>query len=890
MTWRLGRRPRRDEELEEEIAHDLRLDTEERIEAGVPPSDAEQASRKDFGNILLIKEDARNTWTYGVMVMRFAQVVYDVRHAFRRSVRRPTFTVTALAVLAFGIAANVVVFSIANAVLLKPLTFPDPDRVVIFQTISPTGADVSASPVMYAHWRQQTSVIQDVAAFQNARLADWTNGTTSEQIRVNRVSADYFRLFGASVVRGHTFTDQEDRPGGDAVIVVSHGLWMRRFGGAEAIGQKMDLNGASYTIIAVLDASFRVDDFGHAPDAWVPLQVDAESRTQGHSFSVCARLRPGVTLAHAQEQLRFSTEEFRRDVPNTLPKTSTFSVEPVQEALVGNTRPLFFVLLGAVVFVMLIACSNIANLLLLQAARRRREIAVRAAIGADRRRLVRQLLTESLLLSVSGGAVGLALGWAVMRLLLSMGLSGLPRLNDVTAVSLDWRVIAFTVTLSIATGVLFGLAPALRVSHVDLSAATNADDARSNRGPGRRRVEAALVVLQVSLALVLLIGSALFMRTVFALTRVDAGFDPDQVLALRASLSGPEFAATLRADAIVRRGMAALGAVPGVAIVGAAYGLPLEGGGGLPFEIVGRPLPAGQTYHGGASWQAVSPGYFEALRIPVLRGRDFTASDGQRNPAVMVINDVMARRYWPHEDPLGQHVLPGHGVGPQFQDEPVREIVGIVGSIRENRLDRQPGAEMYEPLAQLPDVANAWVASGSAMAWIVRTTVAPEALARTLPQTLQRATSLPVSDVYSMDEVVLHSLLRQRLSMWLMAGFGVAALLLAAIGVYGLIAHSVEQRTREIGIRLALGAEASRVRRMVIWEGMCLTVVGTVVGLLAALALTRLIAQLLFNVQAWDPSTFVIVPVLVAIVAGLAVWLPARRASRIDPIVALRYE
>ncbi|HEY6359176.1 MAG TPA: FtsX-like permease family protein, partial [Vicinamibacterales bacterium] len=470
----------------------------------------------------------------------------------------------------------------------------------------------------------------------------------------------------------------------------------------------------------------------------------------------------------------------------------------------------------------------------------------------------------------------------VVRLLLSMGL------RDVTTANLDWRIIAFTMTVSIVTGVLFGLTPALRVSRVDLAAMSSAD-ARSDRGSSRRRVEAVLVVLQVSLALVLLIGSGLFIRTVFALTRVDAGFDPDHVLTMQASLSGPEFGANALVDVIVRRGTAAIGALPGVAVAAASYGLPLEGGGALPFEIVGRPLPSGQTFHGGAGWDVVSPGYFEAFRIPVVRGRDFTADDERGNLAVMVINDVMARRYWPHEDPLGQHVVMGRGVGPQFQDEPVREIVGIVGSIRERRLTDTPGAEMYEPMAQLPDVANAWMASGG-MAWIVRTTVAPESLARTLPQVLQRATARPVSDVRLMDEIVLQSILRQRVSMWLMAGFGVAALLLAAIGLYGLIAYSVEQRTREIGIRLALGADAPRVSRMVIWQGMRLTVAGTVVGLLAALALTRVLGRLLFNVRAWDPRTFIVVPVLVAIVAALAVWLPARRASRVDPMVALRYE
>jgi predicted permease len=674
------------------------------------------------------------------------------------------------------------------------------------------------------------------------------------------------------------------------VVVVSHRFWTRRFGGADVIGQAMRLNGESHTIIGVLDAAFRADDLGVEPDVWVPLRLDSASRTEGHFFAVGGRLRPDVTLEQAEAQVRLSTDAFRQEFPSALFRDSAFTVRPVREALVGDARPLFVVLLGAVTLVLLIACSNLATLLLLQGAGRRREMAVRAAMGAGRGRMVRQLLTESLLLSCCGGAVGLALGWVTMRLVLAMGLSGLPRLNGALSVSLDWRVALFTVVVSIATGVLFGLAPALRVSRAELSAVAQSADGRSSRGPERRRIEALLVALQVSLALVLLIGSTLFMRTVLALTRVDAGFDPGNVVTMRASLSGPDFASAPQVDAVVRRGMEALAAVPGVTQVGASCGLPLVDGGGLPFEIVGRPLPAGQKFHGGAGWWAVSPGYFEALRIPLRSGRRFTGRDVRQNPAVVVISDVMARQNWPDEDPIGKRLVLGHGIGPQFQDEPVREIVGVVGSVRTGGLEKRPGAEAYVPQAQLPDVANAFVLTGAPMAWIVRTATPPGTLDRTLQQRLQQTIGLPVSDVRSMHEIVLRSMLRQRLSMWLMAGFGIAALLLAMIGLYGLVAHAVEQRTREIGIRLALGAQASRLRRMVIWQGMSLIIPASAIGLLAALALTRLIARFLFDVQAWDPATFVLVPVLVAIVAGLALWLPARRASRVDPIVALRCE
>ena len=816
-----------------------------------------------------------------------AQLAFDVKHACRRYTRTPTFALTAVAVLSLGIAANVTVFSMANAVLLRPLTFLEPERVVLFQTASAAGAVSSASPVMYGHWRKQTEVIQDVAAFHPAVLND-TSGPNPVQVRASRVSADYFRLFGATPARGRTFTVEDDRPGGDLVVIVAHRVWATRFGAADdIIGRSMRLDGESYTIVGVMDESFRADDYGSGVDMWLPLRLDPASRTEGHFFAVAGRLRPNVTLAQAQGQVRRSTEDFRREFPNALSRGSAFGVQPLREALIGNTRTVFLVLLVAVAFVLLIACSNLATLLMLQGANRRREIAIRAAIGAARGRIVRQLLTETMLLSLVGGAVGLGLGWLAVRALLA-NISGLPRLLD--SVTLDWRVVAFTTALSFATALLFGLVPALRVSRGALTAGTTAAAGPSSRGPERRRIEAGLVVLQVSLALVLLIGSGLLIRTVAALMRVETGFNPDHVLTMRTSLSGPDFASAARVETLVRQGKESIRAVPGVVAVAASWRLPLADGGALPFEIVGRPLPDGRPYHGGAGWLAISPGYFTALEIPLMRGRDFTGDDSGRAPAVVIINEVLARQNWRDEDPIGKHLVLGRGVGPQFADEPVREIVGVVGSVRARRLETDPGAEVYVPQAQLPDVANAFVASGAPMAWLVRTSVPPETLARTLQQTLEQASGLPVSNVRSMNEIVLRSISRQRLSMWLMAGFGAAALLLAMIGLYGLVAYSVERRTREIGIRLALGAAASHVKKLVIWQGMRLLVSATVIGVLAALAVTRLMARLLFQVQPWDPASFVVVPALGLVVTGLALWIPARRASRVDPLVALRFE
>jgi predicted permease len=821
--------------------------------------------------------------------MNLVQIVYDLKYALRRFASTPAFTCTVLAVTALGLAANIAVFSIVNAMLLKPLPFPDPDRVVVLGTKRTDGTGIGASPAMYAHWRKQSSVVTEVTAFQSAPVT-LSGGAIQEQVRAGRVSASYFRVFGAEAPRGRTFTEEEDRPGGARVVVLSHGLWMRLFGGNDVIGQPLSINGEPHTIVGVLGSDFEVTDFGPPPELWVPFQLDPLSKTHGQFFGVVARLTPGVTLEQARDRLQVSTEEFRREHPNTMGGQSVFTADRVGDALVANARPILFVVLGTVSFVLLIACSNVASLFLLQATGRAQEIAVRAAIGAGRGRIVRQLLTESLLLSIGGGVIGLALGNLAFRLFLTAGLPRLPRLTDASAATLDWRVVAFALGLSILTGVLFGLAPAIQVSRASLSSATKSADGRSSSGPRRRRTQAMLVVAQVSLTVVLLVGAVLFIRTVAALTRVDAGFDPHDVLTMRTSLSGPQFRTATQVAALVQRGSEALRAVPGAAVVGAACGLPLEGGYGLPFVIPGRPLPAGQFRHGGAAWLAVSSGYFEALRTPVLRGRTFTDRDMLQSPPVAIIDEIMARQYWPDRDPLGQRVVLGHGVGPQFQDEPEREIVGVVGSVRGNRLSDAPGAQVYVPQGQLPDAANLFIARGAPMAWIVRTNARPEALARSLQTALEQATGLPVSNVRTMDEIVRRSITRERFGMWLTTVFSAIALVLAAIGIYGLISYSVEQRTVEIGIRLALGAEAAKVKRMIMWQGLRLALVGLAAGLFVALGVTRLIARILFGVRAWDPATFAIVAIVVLIVALLAAWLPARRASRIAPIVALRYQ
>jgi len=822
--------------------------------------------------------------------MALSDFLTDVKHSIRMFAQSPGFTVAAVAALAVGIGANTAIFSIVNAVLLKPVPFPDPDRLVVFQTTGPQGAFSAGSPAKFQFWREQSSVVQDVVAFRS-NVVNHTGRGLPIQLRATQASADYFTLFGARTIRGRTFSADEDRPQGNPVAVLSYHLWTGRFDrDPEIVGKSISLGGSPYTIVGVVDPAFDFSEFGPAPELWVPFQLDPGTSDQGHYFQVAGRLKPGVTVQQAQARLKLSAEEYKRKFQNALQRDQGFSVQPLREELVSNVRPTLLVLLGAVAFVLLIACSNVANLLLVRASGRRREIAIRAAIGAGRGRIIRQLLTESVLLSLGGGLLGLVVGVVGIRALLAINTAGLPRVGESgAAVGVDWRVLAFTLVVAVGTGILFGLIPALHASRADLNTALKESSGRSGTGFRQNRTRSLLVVTEVALALILLIGSALLIRTAVALNTVDPGFDTTNVLTMRMALNGPQFATSEGVEQVIRTGVEQLRGVPGVVAASASCCVPLEGGYGLPFLVVGRPLTDG-PFHGGGGWLTVSPGYFEVFKIPVKRGRTFTDRDTAQAPPVVIINEAMAHQYWPKGDPLQDRLVIGRGVMREFATEPERQIIGIVANVRDGGLNDEPGPAMYIPQAQVPDAVNALNGQISPMAWVVRTAVEPQSLRAPIQDALQNATGLPVSDVRSMNQVVSRSISRQRFNMWLMSVFGGAALLLAAIGIYGLLAYSVEQRTQEIGIRLALGANAPQVRRMVVAQAMKLATAGMVVGIASALGLARLITSLLFGVQAWDPSVFVGVPILLGLVALIAAWMPARRASQVDPVQALRYE
>ena len=816
-------------------------------------------------------------------------LLQDLRHAVRGLVRSPGFTLAAVAALALGIGAATAVFSIVNTVLLKPAPFPEPDRIVWLQVVSPQGRNPGGSPAKFAYWRAQDDVLQHVSAFRGGRIND-TGGDVPEQLRWAQVSADYFRLFGAPIVAGRAFTAEEDLPNGPKAALVGERLWERRFDrDPEIVGRSLSLSGEPHVVVGVVSADFDFSDFGAAPDVWTPFQLDPNSTDQGHYFTVAGRLRPGLSLAQAQAALARTTAAYRERHPEVFPEgEAAFGAEPIREMLVRNARPLLLVLLGAVGLVLLIACANVANLLLVRAVGRKREIGLRTALGAGRGRLVRQLLTESVVLSVIGGGLGLAAGVAGVRALLSVSTVGLPRIGaDGALVAVDWRVLLFAVAVSVGTGVLFGLIPALQGSRADLGTTLKEGGGRTGSGFRQNRTRALLVVGEVALALILLIGSALLIRTSIALNAVDPGFDAANVLTMRTSLTGPRFETAAGVEQLLRTGVDRVRAMPGVEHAAATCCVPLEGGFGLPFIISGRPLEDG-PFHGGGGWVTVSDGFFEVFRIPVRRGRVFTDRDAGGTPPVVVINETMADRYWPDGDPLTGRLVIGRGVMQQFADEPERQIIGVVADVRDAGLDADPQPRMYVPQAQLPDAVNALALEIAPMGWTVRTRTSPAALSGPIQDELRLATGLPVSDVRTMDEVVSRSTARQRFNMLLMTVFGAAALLLAAIGVYGLMAYSVEQRTQEIGVRLALGAGTGRVWRMVVMQGMGLVAAGVVIGVASATGLTRLLASFLFGVEASDPATFAAVAFVLAGVALGAVAVPARRASLVDPLLALR--
>jgi putative ABC transport system permease protein len=818
----------------------------------------------------------------------------DLRHSIRVLLNSPGFTTIAIAALALGIGANTAIFSVVNTVLLQPLPYPEPDRIMRIERSFPQGTGSSSSIPKFMAWKKNNQSFEAMTIYDSQGLGfNLGSGDRPEQVSVIHVSQDYFRVFGAAPALGRVFLPQEDLPGGAKVALVTSDLWKTRLGGDPSlVGKPLILGGDPYIVVGILSAGFHSDP---PSDVFIPTQADPNSINQGHYLLVAGRLKPGVTVEAAKANMKMAGDRFREANPKWMDKTESVTVVPLREALVGDVKPALLILIGAVGFVLLIACANVANLLLARASGRHKEIAIRTAVGASRGRLISQLLTESVLLAAVSGLVGFLVGAWGVRILLALSPGNLPRVNardHVTSIvtALDWRVLAFTFGIALITGVVFGLFPALHISKLDVNATLKETSGRSGTGLRQNRARSILVASEMALAVILLVGAALMIRTFVGLRSVQPGFDPHNVITMQTSLSGGRYDSTAKVENMVHQVVQRVEALPGVLSASATVMLPIEGGIDLPFLIEGRPPANGDQYTGDEQWRAVSPHYFSAFRIPLLRGRSFEDRDTGKSEHVLIINQAMAKKYWPKGDPVGQRITIGKGLGPQFE-EPTRQIVGVVGDVRENGLRTSDQAVMYVPQGQVSDPLTQLANSVIPMSWAVRTASDPAALTNAIQRDILAVDGqLPVSKIRTMEQVVSESTARQNFNMLLLTIFAGMALLLAAIGIYGLMSYTVEQRTQEIGIRMALGAGRGDMLKLIVRQGMLLSGIGVAVGLAAAFGLARLLSSLLFGVKTTDPLTYSAVALVLISVALFATYIPAWRATKIDPLIALRYE
>jgi putative ABC transport system permease protein len=799
-------------------------------------------------------------------------MISDLRFAFRLLIKNPVFSLIAIVTLTLGIGANTAIFALVNGVLLHPLPFPHPNQIVYFEGYNRAQGitDSNISFPDYLDWSKQTDLFASTAAYYNANSNLSADGAEPERVPRAGVTAGFFDVLGVQPVRGRAFLPEDDQPDAGSVAIISDGLWKNRFGSdPNIVGKKIMVSARPVTVIGVMARGF---EYPERTQIWLPSGLVAnEEPRDNRSMSAIARLRPGVDIARAQAQINAINARLAQQFPDTS-KGWDARVRGLQSYLVRDVRSALLAVLGAVGFVLLIACTNVANLLLTRAAARQKEIAIRAAMGASRARVVRQLLIESLLLSAIGGVCGMLLSFWLKDVLLAMIPEGAPRLETVR---IDYIVLAFVVAISVLTGIVFGLLPALQASKLDVSSALKLGG-RFGDAHHRANVRSLLLIGEVALSLVLLIGAGLLIKSFVRLQEVRPGFNPHHVLIASIALPGAKYKEAQRPE-FFRELKQRLESLPGVQTVGGGVNLPLAASNysiGRAFIPEGRPLTANESQ--AASYSTITGDYFRALTIPLLAGRLFDDRDHAGAAKVAIVNELLAKRFFGS---------PGGAIGRRiniWRDEKfAREIVGVVGDTKPSTLDQETGEQIYVPHAQ----DESW----NFMALVIRTASDPSSLAAAVRQEVQAIDrDQAVYNVRTMDDVVRNSLGTHRVSMQLFTVFAIVALLLAAIGIYGVMAYSVTQRTAEIGLRMALGAQRSDVLRLIVRQGLSLTLIGVAAGVVGALALTRVISNLLFHINATDPATFVAVVFFLIVVALVACWLPARRAARTDPMTALR--
>ena len=856
-------------DIDEEMRAHIEMETQANRRLGMTPEEASLSATKSFGNVASIRDLAYEVKGGGLI----ETTLQDLRYSGRLLLKHPGFTVTAALILSLGIGANTAIFSIVNAVLLRPFPYHAPEQLVM---IGEGAAGGAVSYPNFVDWRDDRTVFEAASAVRPNENFNLIGVGEPERLQGRLVSAGFLTLLGITPVVGRDFVQDDDRPAATPVVIVSYGLWVRRFGQDQSIqGKQITLNDRSFTVVGVTPPNFQ---FALDADVSIPIGLQAERfKTRGGDpgINVVARLKPNQSLQQAEAALNVIYARLEQQYPQSNAGRRAY-LRTIHQEFVGDFRRPLLILLGSVALVLLIACANVANLLLVRASTRRREISVRVALGASRWRIVRQLVTESTLLAGIGGLLGILLAYWGTSLIASQIPGGIPRINEA---NVDARVLAFTVGLSLLTGFAFGLAPAFQASRLNLSESLKEGDRGSS---GRRqRLRSALVVAEISLTLTLLVGAGLLIQSFRKVLQVDPGFNPEHLLTMQVSVSNPdghqvaEFFEQLQDD--VQR-------LPGVKSVGVSNGLPLGVANNPTFFVVGRPIPEPGNESGAVRY-TVSPGYFETMGIELLKGRLFTKQDRPNTPFVMIIDETLARQQFPNEDPIGKRISQSRSLDPSY------EVVGIVRHVEQNNLDAPVSErpQFYLSFNQIPtERLPGFVRRINVL---TRTNVEPTTLTSAVrAQIAALNKQQAVFNVRTMEQIVSESVAPRRFFMMLLSVFAVVALALAGIGIYGMMSYVVAQRTREIGLRITLGAQTGNVLRMVIGAGMKLAIVGLALGVVASLALTRTMKTLLFGVSATDPLTFVGITSLLAVVALLACWVPARRATRVDPMVALRYE
>ena len=879
--------PVREAEIVEELSQHLEQEYERALGGGASDDDAHRQVLEQLDAADLLGHELKNVehrtmekptaLGSDTKINFFADLLQDLRYGLRMLAKNPAFTAIAVLALALGIGANSAIFSVVDAVLLRPLPFKNPkELVMLWENATHLGFPRDTpSPANFLDWQKQATSFTGMAGMSE-RSFNLTGVGEPERLEGRRVSANLFELLGVSARLGRTFVQEDDQPG-THVVLLSNQLWQRRFGSDPAvIGRALILDGESYTVVGVMPPLVQLPGFDNRNDQlWVPIAFPAEEAAErgNHFLEVIARLKPGVTLKQAQVEMDTIAARLEKQYPTYNARRGAVVV-PLHEQIVGDIRPALLILLGAVGFVLLIACANVANLLLARAAVRQKEIALRLALGASRARLTRQFLTESVLLALFGAGLGLLLALAGIRVLRTF----IPvTIAQVETIAIDGTVLVFTLLVSLVTGIAFGLVPAIQGSHFNLNDTlkeSGRDSAGGNKG---NRIRSLLVIGEVAVSFVLLIGAGLLINSFFHLRNLDPGFRSDHLLTMKVNLSEVKYPDRERRAAFFDEVMRRVHELPGVHSAAVASNLPLTyNGDSMSISVEGIPdPPPGQQPD--VIYRTIGPGYFATMGIPIVRGRDFTDQDNGDSKDVVIISEKTAQQFWPGQDPIGKRLKPGSS----SSSSPWREVIGIVKDVRQNDFVASPKRQMYFTYRQLKSIA--------ANALVVRTNIDPMSLAVPVRNAIWSVDKdQTVADIDTMDHIVAEAVARQRFSMLLLGLFAALALLLASIGIYGVMSYSVAQRTREIGIRIALGARRADVLQMTVTQALKLVGVGMLIGLVAAFLLTRVLASLLFGISATDPITFIGISVVLLAVAILASYIPALRATKVDPITALR--